>query len=420
MTSTAPIPAGQAWRFVILLALANTLSFIDRLLPSILLEPLRHDLDLSDTQIGLVQGLPFALFYTAFGLYFGRLADRGDRMRLVAFGLIVWSLATAATALSEGFWSLFGLRTFVAIGEAVLAPAAYSLIAALFVANRLGRALSVYQIGIYLGSGLALILGGAIAGAMSDGGWRMAFAVVGPPGILLALFFIFNRDPARDRTQAAPAPVPWNAIRFSRSHIIHFAAFSLIGICAYAVTSWFPTVLIRLHGVTLFDAGLWLGSILLVFGPLGVLTSGWLADSGQSRGVNGSAFLVGAGGAILLAPAALAYAYAPTVGLALAAAVPLAFLASFPFGVAALSLQLMTVSATRGIMSSLYLLIFTIIGYGIGPVAVGLLNDRVYGGPMGIGASLATVCGLLAPVAAALLYWGRSQFEAETRRVSQA
>jgi MFS family permease len=410
---------GSPWTTVGVLAVANTLSFIDRLLPSILLDPIRTSLNLSDTEMGLIHGLPFALFYATIGLWLGRLADRGDRARLIAAGILLWSLATVACAFSTGFWTLFAGRVAVAVGEAALAPAAYSLIAALFFAGQLGRALSIYQIGIYLGSALALLIGGFIAGSTLDANaWRAAFIVAGMPGLIVAGLAFFLPEPRRD-LQRDPDDRKALAAEIGgyRAYTFHFAAFALVGIAAYGASTWLPSVLVRVHGLPLAKAGLVLGIILGIVSPLGVLMSGWLVDRAIRQGNRRAPFTIGAFGIALLGPAGAAYGLAPTAAMAILAAIPLAFLMSYPFGVASVTLQLMTPPVARGRMAALYLLVFTVFGYGIGPVGIGWCNDHLFGGAKGVGSSLALVMMLAAPLAAVVLVAGRKTLAARINEI---
>ena len=151
-----------AWYGVGVLMVAYTFSFIDRYVIALLIEPIKQDFDLTDTQIGLLSGLAFAIFYTTLGIPIGRLADRYNRRRIISVGIFVWSLMTGLCGLAQSFWQLFAARVGVGVGEAALSPAAFSLIADSFPVERIGRALSVYSVGVYFGSGLAFIIGGAV------------------------------------------------------------------------------------------------------------------------------------------------------------------------------------------------------------------------------------------------------------------
>lgn len=403
------VSSRSAWFAVAVFTIANTLSFVDRLLPSILVDPIRRTLLLSDTEMGVIHGLPFALFYATVGLWLGRHADRSDRARLAAVGIAVWSLATVASAFATGFWTLFGARVFVAIGEAALAPAAYSLISGLFAAERLGRAMSIYQIGIYVGSGMALIFGGSVASmALGPDAWRAAFVIAGLPGIAVAIAAWFVPEPRRGAAQRPSTRLAKPIAGLGRAaYIFHFAAFSFVGVAAYGATSWLPSVLIRGHGYSLLEAGLSLGLILAFVSPLGVLCAGWLVDRAVRAGNYSAIMTIGAAGVALLAPTALVYGTAQSPTTALIAAVPFAFLLSYPFGIAPVALQLMTPAGERGRMTALYLFVFTIFGYAIGPVAVGWITDHVFAAPAMVGRSLALVVGTAALAAAGLMVAGR-------------
>src|SRR5712691_2641298 len=178
---------GYAWYVVLVLMVCYTLSFIDRQILSLLVAPIKHDLGISDTRIGLLQGLAFALFYTMMGLPLGRIADTCSRRTLISFGVLFWSVMTTLCATAKSFWSLFLARMGVGVGEATLAPAAFSLISDYFSAGLLATALSIYSMGIFLGSGLALIVGGVVVTATTrmpaielpllglTASWRLAF-----------------------------------------------------------------------------------------------------------------------------------------------------------------------------------------------------------------------------------------------------
>src|ERR1700734_2488400 len=184
-------------------------AFVDRPILSLLVGSIKRDLGISDTRIGLLQGLSFALFYTVMGLPLGRLADTRSRRNLIAAGVVVWSLFTSACAIAKSFWSLFFTRIGVGVGEAGLSPAAYSLISDYFPPERLGVAISVYYMGVFLGSALALLVGGMVVAVMAliptvtlpaigtIASWRVTFLIVGAPGLLGALLVYTIREPLR-------------------------------------------------------------------------------------------------------------------------------------------------------------------------------------------------------------------------------
>ncbi|MGH9937465.1 MAG: MFS transporter, partial [Blastocatellia bacterium] len=198
-----------AWYVVFVLMVCLTLSFIDRQILSLLVGPIKRDLGISDTRIGLLQGLAFALFYTLMGLPVGWLVDRYSRRTIIAAGVFFWSLMTALCAVAGNFWSLFAARLGVGVGEATLGPAAMSLTSDYFPKEKLGGALSVYAMGIFIGSGLALIVGGTVVSAVAGmpavtlpiigeiASWRLTFLIVGAPGLLVGLLVYTVREPLR-------------------------------------------------------------------------------------------------------------------------------------------------------------------------------------------------------------------------------
>ena len=183
------------WYVAIVLMLCNTLSFIDRQILGLLAPLIKQELSLSDTKIGLLQGLAFGIFYTLLGMPMGRIVDRGNRRNLVAAGIFCWSLMTAACAAARGFWTLFLARMGVGVGEATLSPSAFSLLSDYFPRERLGTALSIFSMGVFFGSGSALIVGGLVIGAV--GSWRLTFLIVGLPGLLAGLLMFTIKEPAR-------------------------------------------------------------------------------------------------------------------------------------------------------------------------------------------------------------------------------
>lgn len=268
-------PPARARLTLAVLTLAYVFSFLDRIVVNLLVEPMRRDLGLSDVQISLLMGLSFAVFYTLCGLPLGWLADRCDRRKLIAAGVAAWSLATAACGLARGFGGLFAARLVVGAGEATLTPAAHSMIADLFPRERLGRAMGVYALGIYIGSGLALLLG-ALAIRLAEQRtqwllplvgevfpWQMVFVFVGLPGLLVALAVLALREPPR---RDAQAPLPWREtrawLRSERRFLAHhLLGFGLLSLVAYASAAWIPSAFVRSFGWTAVQAALWLGGM---------------------------------------------------------------------------------------------------------------------------------------------------------------
>jgi MFS family permease len=318
----------RAWGSLAVLMAAYTVSFVDRTILSLLIPPIQQDLGLSDTRVSLLAGFAFALFYTVMGIPLGRIADRWHRRNLIAIGITVWCLMTAACGLARNFWQLFAARVGVGVGEAALSPAAYSMISDLFPREQLGRALAVYSFGLPIGSGLALLIGGFAIGAIQDLGpltlpligriapWQLTFLLVGLPGLVVAGFVLAMHEPVRRQRAsvaagATPALAPF--LKASRRVLLHhFGGLSMLVLVVYGTTAWIPTLFIRLHDWSASAIGYAYGLISIVCGAGGLLAGGWLADRWWRQGRTDAHLRVAAWSSAIMAPCFAAVALAPT------------------------------------------------------------------------------------------------------------
>ena len=430
-----PRPA-YAWYTTGVLMLAYTLSYIDRQILSMLVGPIKADLGISDTQIGLLQGFAFAIFYTFVGIPMGRLADRGDRRRIIAWGIFFWSIATAACGLARTYWQLFLARVGVGVGEAALSPAAYSMLADYFPPHQRSRAIGVYSMGVYLGIGLAAIIGGAVVGGLADrpplqvplvgelASWHIAFLIVGLPGVLLALWVRTLREPIRRGITAdTRSEVPLaEVIGFLRANRLlfagHFLGFSLLALAFNAVAFWMPPYLQRVHGLSPAEFGTPFGLILAIGGAAGIYAGGVFADLLRRRGVADAELWPGIAGALAIWPLGVLTAQADSGEAALAWFAAFMFASSFPFAAAAAGLQAAAPNRLRGQVSALYLFSVNLAGIGLGSFLTGFINDYVFGDELRIGDSLAWIVAVSAPLAALLLVGARRPYAA--RSLAQA
>jgi MFS family permease len=427
MQTSWPRPA-YAWYATLVLMFAYTLSYVDRQILSMLVGPIKADLGVSDTQIGLLQGLAFAVFYTLIGIPMGRLADRGDRRRIIAWGVFVWSLATAASGLARSFTQLFAARVAVGVGEAALGPAAYSLIADQFPPERRGRALGVYSMGVYLGIGLAAIIGGAVVGRLAGQppfpvpligeleSWHVAFLVVGLPGLLLALWVRTLREPVRqgiDPAQDAVAPLA-EVLAFIRQNLrlfgMHFAGFSMLTLAFNAVAFWMPPYLQRVHGLSPGNFGVPLGLILAIGGAAGIVAGGVFADWLRKRGTVDAELWPGIVSALLVWPLGIATCQAASGSNSLALFAGFMFFSSFAFAAAAAALQAAAPNRMRGQVSAVYLFFVNLAGIGLGSFLTGFVNDYVYADELRVGDSMSWIVGIAAPLAATFLWAARRPY----------
>jgi MFS family permease len=408
-----------AWYAVFVLMLCYTLSYADRQILAFLVGPLKHDLQISDTQVGLLQGVAFALVYTLFGLPMGSLADRFSRRNIVAIGVVVWSVATSLCSVARSFVSLATARMGVGIGEATLAPCAFSMITDSFPKERLSSALSLYTMGIQLGSGLALIIGGLVAQAVSHmapvelpgagfiPAWRLTFIVVGVPGLIVALLLLTVREPAR-RTLLRSATGVAATLRLSEviAHI-RLRWRSVFGVsliiscqatCNYALLAWGPAFFERLHHWPKDRIGLVLGLTTLGCGCIGLFTGGRLSDHWQTRGLTDAPLRVGlislTGLLLTLVPAMLVPAAAWTIALL----IPAVFFIGLPIGCGYAALQLILPNQARGRVSAIAIFAVALISLAFGSMLPGFLNDHLFHDDLKVGDSISITVALAALV----------------------
>lgn len=415
-----PSPA-RAWYSVSVLVIAYLFSYVDRQILSMLVGPIRADLHLSDTQVTLLHGLAFALCYTLLGIWpVGRWADSGNRRNVIAAGIFLWSCMTALCGRATSYGSLFLARVGVGVGEAALTPAAYSLIADYFPPEKRGRALGIFSMGVYLGIGTAIMITGLLVQAISSGAsmtfpwlgavraWQIPFLVLGPPGVAVALWTLSVREPARRGAPDDVAPTFAQAFTHVRLHQGFYVALtmgiSLLTMHFNAVAFWVPAHLIRTQGLTAARVAFTFGPIMFLFGALGTVAGGILADRLRARGYRDAEIRVGIGSAVLLWPLAVLAFQVRDTQLTLCLLAPLLFLASFPFGAASAALQLVTPNRLRARVSALYLLVINLAGIGFGATAASLVSDFVLHDDQRIGDGVAVVAAVATPLAALLLW----------------
>lgn len=404
------------WIVVGLLMLAYVLSFVDRQILNLLVKPIRTDLGISDTQMSLLMGFSFAIFYTVCGIPLARWADRGSRRWLVIAGVLFWSAATAFCGLAQRYWHLFLGRIGVGVGEAALSPAAFSLITDYFPREQRATAISVYGMGIYLGSGLAYLIGGAVIQFAATTGpltlsvvgeirpWQLVFLILGGAGILFSLLLLAVREPARSENhRAIPFGEVWAVLK-SRKRVIlcHNFGFALIALASYAAASWIPSYFGRVHGWDMSKLGYVYGVIVLIFGTAGILCGGAIADALIRRGREDATMRVGLWAALGAIPSSTFYLLASDAQTAAWLMAPATFFIAMPFGIAPAGVQEIVPSAMRAQASAVYLFVVNMVGLGLGPTAVALVTDYGFGDDQAVGYSLLLVS-LVALIGAAAL-----------------
>ncbi|ODP37746.1 MFS transporter [Sphingomonas turrisvirgatae] len=427
MRDAAPVgdswpPRRQARWALLLLLLAYILSFIDRIILSILIRPVSADLALSDMQFALVGGVAFSLFYVTVGLPIGWLVDRVSRRVIVAIGIALWSLCTIASGLAPSFGWLFLARVGVGIGEAALSPAAYSLIADYFPPERRGRAVAIYTLGVSLGSSIAYLVGGALMSFAAETGgielpvlgelspWRFVFAAVGLPGLLLAAFTLTMREPPRRSLGTAP-DAPVRLLDFLRANkqvsIAYILGYSFINLPFAGFLLWGPALFGRLHDMGPGQLALPLALIFLVPTTLGQWFGAAMTDRAQAAGRGDAAFRTGMWCALALVPVSIAMPLLGNAWAALAALAILVFLVCASVGHHAVVAAAVAPNRLRGVYVAIFFFVQNVLGQAVIALVTAFLTDRVFGAPSSIGLSMAIVGGVGAMAGFVTLALGR-------------
>lgn len=425
----APPTAAQAWSGVAILLVFSLFSILDRNILALMIDPIKADLKLSDTHLGLLQGFAFVTFYAVAGLPIGWAVDRYPRRVILYLGITLWSLSAAFCGLSRNFWQLFLGRTFVGVGEATMSPSAMSLIGDLFPPGQAAAPFGLYSAGFYLGSGIALGLGGLIIGFFLGRPpthlwwlgeirpWQMVFIVAGVPGLAVALLAFLIHDPGRPRARTlaegeSAASLVGQLRARGRVTFHTFAGFTAAAMIAYVIPAWTPTFFARHFGMAVRDIGWTFGLVVAVSGGVGAFLGGLLLGRIIRSGRTDAHFLLPGLGALACAPMLVGAYWMPG---------PLAALGSLALGMAIFgasgaavypTFQRIAPSELRGRLTAAYVLCGALVGGGLGPVLVALLTDRMFRDDRQVGASVAiVVAGALALMSLSFLS-GRKSLQA--------
>lgn len=410
------------WYVVAIFTFGYVLSYVDRQILSLMVSPIQTSLGIGDTQIGLLQGGVFSIFYVIAGVPLARLIDRGHRVNIMSACIALWSCLTAACGLAGSFFQLLLARIGVAVGEAGLPPAVLSMIADKFDRSRVPLVTSIFMMGPPLGNGLALILGAAVYERLApwDGAtlpligpverWQLLFIALGLPGLAYALLIKLTlREPARTGTgsdDAMPAFREVLAVALGNRgfHLIYCLAVASMFMLLYALSSWTPALLSRRHGMSIAELGTSYGLVVVVAGVSGALLAGWLStrtkDASALHGclrislIAASALIVPATCAPLMPSATLSMLF---IGLTL-------LLCSCVISMGPVPIQLTAPNRMRGQLVALLSIVVGLAGAGVGPVGVGLLTDYVFNSPAALPQALAIV-GFYASTSCALLLY---------------
>jgi len=392
----------QAWYGVVILTLAYILSFLDRQLLSLVVTDVKSDLDLTDSQVSIILGFAFALFYTTMGIPIGRLADKKSRRTIIGIGITFWCFMTAATGIVKTYAQLFIARIGVGVGEATLSPSALSIISDYFPKEKRGTAMGFFNMGVSVGSGIALILGGQIVAYFADFPpiilplvgqiyeWQVLFIFIGIPGLLVALLMSTIKEPSRKGKMTVVNESGSSSEEISIKDTIRFiyqrkeaygwlflsmACSVLIG---YAFLSWLPTMYIRSYNIGIPTITLWLGVAFLIGGPFGATMSGWLGDKLYKKYNNSSHVMLFAYSMIILTVAAVLVPLMPSYQTATLMFIPQIVTAAGQTALAPVAMINITPNQLRGQVTAVYFFVISMTGYTLGPTSVALITDFIF------------------------------------------
>jgi len=395
-----------------MLTLVYVFNFIDRQLLIILQESIKKDLHLSDTQLGLLSGFTFAIFYVTVGIPIARLADKGNRRNIVGVSLALWSLMTALSGLAKNFVQLLFARIGVGVGEAGGSPPAHAMISDYFPPEKRSTALSIYSAGLYIGILIGFLMGGWLNQEL---GWRTAFFVLGIPGLLFSLlFYLTVKEPKRGATDSKAETQTYSMgevlkrLYATKAFVILAFASGLHVFCLYGIVNWAPSFLSRLHGMTSSRIGLSLGLIFGLGGGLGTFVGGYLTDHFGKK--NRRFYLVIPAYAIVLSiffVAGALFLRADTPSLLCFGCAT--FLHSMYLGPAIAVSHSLVPAPMRALTSAVLFLVLNLIGLGFGPLVVGLISDALKPGFGPESLRWAMSITLVVSIASSLLFFRAAQ-----------
>lgn len=426
------------WYVVFVMAGCHFVSFLDRIVITLVIQPLKADLGMSDTEIGLVTGLGFAVLFAAFGLPMGRLADFMNRRLLIIGGVLFWSAATAMCGLTNSVPGLLLARIGVGLGEACLAPAAFSIITSYVPPEKLGRASSIFTLGASFGRTFGLIAGGGILIGLANAGgppfaflegfksWQILFFCAAVPGVVVAAFVLTIREPARIAASAVKAGgyTIRDTLSYIHTHRRAYYPYLLASSCLITIVQamglWTPTFLVRRWGLSPGESGFLLGTIDFIPSVISSFVAGWTADWLRTRGYKDAPNRVITAVLLTSVIPGLAFLLVPNFWVMQGFMLIYFMLSGMASGPALAGIQILTPPERRGVVSGVFIGLSNLAGFGLGPPVVGVLTDFVFRDEALLNYSMASALAFLVVLGAATAWFSRDAFiavsaKAETR-----
>ena len=433
----------RAWYGLSILTLVLLIATIDRSILSLLIEPIKRDLHISDTRVSFLIGGAFVLFYAVLGLPISRLADVHSRRLIIGLGIAFWSVMTSLCGVAQSYWQLFFARAGVGAGESALAPATFSIMTDSFSREKLPRAMAIISMGFTGGVAIASLAGGAVVqlvGGMHEftlpvlgtvRPWQMVFFIVGLPGLVIAAMMATVEEPRRrgfisgsaaaGRGAAHALPV-MDVIRFfvaeRATFVPMFVAMGIKTLLGFGSSQWLPSFFVRTYHWTIPQIAYAQGIIILVTSVAGLLLGGWLAGYYVRRGYDDANIRVLLIATILVLPTSVLFPLMPTPALALVLFGANYFVAAIGIAPANAALQIVTPNEMRGQIRATYQFVFNVVGYFLGPLFVALFTDYVFRSDSAIRYSLTASAVILGPIAIVVTWYGLKPYARSVARAS--
>ena len=418
----------QSYSAVAILTLAQVFAFIDRQIPSMLVEPIKQDFNLTDSQIALLGGAAFSIFYAIMALPIGYAVDRYTRTKVLGTGIFLWSLMTALAGLANSFGKLFGARIGVAVGEAVMAPISVSLVSDSFPENKQGKPMGIITAGVYIGIGITLLGGGFLIDYLTSIGgitlpligylkpWQATFMIVGIPGLVLAIAAFYLKEPRRIEEQ-----VDSNHLVDKKNVFLHlkehrktlipmFGGLIFMALIFYSFSFWAPTMMIRTFDISLTEVGFILGMITIISSITGTIIAGSAVDYLRNRNYSDAPVRAAMIAVILALPPIISLSFVQTeLGAWICIAMYLLFISSFaPLGLLAISG--VSTGNVKGQTAAIHAFLMMAFGLSLGPQLTAFFTDFVFVDPNLLINSVSLTGLIVLPISALLFKLSLSRY----------